>query len=101
MKLKNTKIKNPEGEEYTRGDGKEKATLFSLIVDTISLVTPEDKHKNDPLRVYSIVNKIAQAKDDEVDLQAEDIVYIKDIFKNNSPFTPYLTGAIITLLEKE
>jgi len=86
----NTKtiIKTPEGENYK--DGESDLTLGKVVASTLAVTK-----STDPWKSYKLTNDFLK---DTVDLKAEDIVFIKDIFKE-STYLPYVIGQVFEILE--
>lgn len=87
----NTKqvLKTLEGEDYK--DGEKDLTVGLAIAKQLATVKSDD-----PLKSY-ILSKDFYEKE-ELDLSAEDIVFVKKILKD-STFFPYLTGHLIELID--
>lgn len=83
-----TVLKNPEGEPYK--DGEEVLTIGKAIVNTLATTK-----STDPWKSYKLTNDFLK---DSVDLKSDDVVFIKETFKE-AVFFPYIVGQIFELLE--
>lgn len=68
------------------------------VGDVISWVLSMDKTDN-PYKSFLLAKKFASST--EVELEAEDIIYIKGSLKNTELWKPIVTGQIIEILEKK
>lgn len=94
MNLK-TEILTFDGQNYK--DGENNLTLG--IVLSVVLITT---NTTDPLRTYLLTQKIAGK--DEVDLSADDIVYLKEQIKKNTEtptYNPHILGQAIFLIDNK
>jgi len=83
-----TVLKNFEGESFK--DGEKDLTLRKVICAIISTTKSPD-----PLLSYLLTERIA--KNDEVELTSEEVVFIKSLVKE-STYLPYIQGTILNLL---
>lgn len=83
-------IKNPQGTVYETESGK--LTLKEVIVEILSL-----SQSSNPQRSYNLVNEF---KKKEVELKAEDIVFIKEIVLKSNQYYPYIIGQALDILDK-
>lgn len=91
MKIKtDTKLLTLKNEEI-KDENKEAITVGNIVANTLSL-----SQKN-PARCYVLAKKFATEK--EVDLKAEDVVFVKDILEE-SKMSALIAGQIIEILEK-
>lgn len=83
------KLQTLEGENYK--DGEKDLTLGIAVAKQLATVKSDD-----PLKSY-ILSKDFYEKD-ELDLTAEDVVFIKKVLKE-STFFPYLIGLILETID--
>lgn len=83
-----TVLKTPEGESYK--DGESDLTIGRVIASTLAITK-----SNDPWKSYKLTNDFLK---DTVELKAEDIVFIKETFKDSTYF-PYIIGQVFEILE--
>ncbi len=83
-------IKNPQGNTYETESGK--LTLKEVIVEILSL-----SQSSNPQRSYNLVNEF---KKKEVELKAEDIVFIREIVAKSNQYYPYIIGQVLDILDK-
>lgn len=93
MKIKtDTKLLTLKGEEI-KDEDKKPVTISKVITEVLTFV---QGHSN-PQRCFLLAKKFATEK--EVELKAEDVVFIKKVLEESKGLSALVSGQIIEMLE--
>ena len=96
MKIKTSTILVGLNNEPIKTDKNEDITLGMAIATIIISQPKSDKY--DPLKSYVLSNKFYN--EDEVDIDASDLSFVKDAIKATGVYTPLISGQLLLILEQ-